>query len=93
MVKQYHSLAGLKSVEEGSGNETEYNKLTLETTKRELTALVPSAPGSDDKKYVGTARRVACRLIEEKRSRYKQSTLRIKNFKYGSSLSIFVQKK
>ena len=57
-----------------------------------LTALVPSSHGSDDKKYVGTARRVACRLIEEKRSRYEQSTLLIKDFKYGSSLSVLVGK-
>ena len=32
------------------------------------------------------------RLIEQKRSRYKQSTLLIKDFKYGSSLSILVGK-
>ena len=41
---------------------------------------------------VGHRGRVAYRLKEQKRSRYKQSTLLIKSFKYGSSLSIFTQK-
>ena len=57
-----------------------------------LTALVLSSHGSDDKKYVATGRRITDALKEEKRSGYEQSTLRIKDFKYGSSLSIFVRK-
>ena len=44
------------------------------------------------KKNGALRQRVACRLIEEKRSGFEQNTLRIKNFKYGSSFSIFVQK-
>ena len=44
------------------------------------------------KKKASTGRRVAYRLKERKRLRYEQSTLRIKDFKYGSSLSIFVEK-
>ena len=57
-----------------------------------LTALVPSSHTRDEKKYVVTPRRVAYQLKEEKRSRSKQNTLRIEDFKYGSSLSIFVVK-
>ena len=44
------------------------------------------------KKYGALRGRVAYRLREQKRSRYEQSSLLIKDFKYGSSLSIFVQK-
>ena len=44
------------------------------------------------KKYGALRGRVAYRLKEQKRSRDKQSSLLIKDFKYGSSLSIFVQK-
>ena len=44
------------------------------------------------KKNASTRGRVAYRLKEQKRSRYEQSSLLIKDFKYGSSLSIFVQK-
>jgi len=48
-----------------------------------LTALVPSSHGSNDKKYVVTPRRVACRLSEEKRSGLKQNTLLIEGITYG----------
>ena len=44
------------------------------------------------KKYGDIRGRVAYRLKEQKRSQYKQSTLRIKDFKYGSSLSILAGK-
>ena len=44
-----------------------------------LTALVLSSHGSDYKKYVATWRQIRDALKEEKRSRYKQSTLRIKD--------------
>ena len=57
-----------------------------------LTALVPTALWGAVKKNVALRQRVACRLIEEKRSGLKQNTLQIKDFKYGSSLSIFVRK-
>ena len=43
------------------------------------------------KKNASTGRRVAYRLKEEKCSRFDQSTLRIKDFKYEPSLSIFVR--
>ena len=58
----------------------------------QLTALVPVPLWRGGKKKASAGRRVAQRLKEEKRLRYKQSTLRIKDFKYGSSLSIFVRK-
>ena len=57
-----------------------------------LTAFVPSSHGSDDKKYVATGRRITDALKEEKRSRCFVRTLLIKDFKYGSLLSIFVLK-
>ena len=57
-----------------------------------LTAFVPLSHGSDDKKYVATGRRITDAREEQKRSRYEQSSLLIKDFKYGSSLSIFVLK-
>ena len=57
-----------------------------------LTAFVLSSHGSDDKKYVATGRRITDALKEEKRSRCFERTLLIKDFKYGSSLSIFVRK-
>ena len=53
---------------------------------------MPSSHGSDDKKYVATGRRITDALKEEKRSRYFVRTLLIKDFKYGSSLSILVGK-
>ena len=56
-----------------------------------LTALVLSSHGSDDKKYVVTPRRVACRLKEEKRSVLKQNTLLIEGIMYGPSLCLFVK--
>ena len=57
-----------------------------------LTALVRASHRSDDKKYVALGRQITDALNEEKRSRFDQSTLRIKDFKYGSSFSIFVRK-
>ena len=56
-----------------------------------LTAIVLSSHGSDDKKYVVTPRRVACRLKEEKRSGLKQNTLLIEGITYGPSLCLFVK--
>ena len=44
------------------------------------------------KKYGDIRGRVAYRLKEQKRSQYKQSTLRIKDFKYGPSLSLLTEK-
>ena len=58
-----------------------------------LTATVLTALWRAAKKNGSAWRRIAYQLKEQKRSRYKQSTLLIKNFKYGSSLSIFVKKK
>ena len=57
-----------------------------------LTAFVLTALWRAVKKNASTESRVAQRLKEEKRSRCFVRTLLIKNFKYGSSLSIFVQK-
>ena len=59
-----------------------------------LTAIVPASHRSDEKKYVMTARRVTEVLNDQKRSRSKQNTLLIKDFKfkYGPLLSIFVLK-
>jgi PBP1b-binding outer membrane lipoprotein LpoB len=57
-----------------------------------LTALVPSSHRRDEKKYVAPGRRITDAREEQKRSRYKQRTLLIKDFKYGSSLSIFIGK-
>jgi hypothetical protein len=57
-----------------------------------LTAFVLSSHESDDKKYVAPGRRITDGLKEEKRSRYFIRTLLIKDFKYGSSLSILVGK-
>ena len=54
--------------------------------------MVPTALWGAVKKNGALRQRVACRLIEEKRSGLEQNTLRIKDFKYGSSLSIFVRK-
>ena len=56
------------------------------------TALVLSSHRSDATKYVASGRRITDALKEEKRSRCFVRTLRIKDFKYGSSLSIFVRK-
>ena len=57
-----------------------------------LTALVPTVLWGTVKKYGALRSRVAYQLKEQKRSRYEQSTLLIKSFKYESSLSIFIQK-
>ena len=57
-----------------------------------LTAFVLTALWRAAKKYGSARSRITDALKEEQRSRFDQSTLRIKNFKYGSSLSIFDQK-
>ena len=57
-----------------------------------LTAIVPASHRSDEKKYVATGRRITDAREEQKRSRCFVRTLLIKDFKYGSSLSIFVRK-
>ena len=57
-----------------------------------MTALVPASHRSDEKKYVAIGRRITDAREEQKRSRNKQRTLLIEDFKYGSSLSIFIQK-
>ena len=57
-----------------------------------LTALVPTVLWGTVKKYGALRGRIAYRLKEQKRSRYEQSTLLIKDFKYGSSLSVLVGK-
>ena len=57
-----------------------------------LTALVLAALWRAGKKYGAARSRIAYRLIDQKRSRYEQSTLLIKDFKYGSSLSVLVGK-
>ena len=57
-----------------------------------LTAFVLTVMWGTVKKYGALRGHVAYRLKEQKRSRCFERTLLIKNFKYGSSLSIFVQK-
>ena len=69
-----------------------YNPIRIVKSVPSLTAIVLSSHGSDDKKHVAPGRRITDALKEEKRSRCFVRTLLIKNFKYGSSLSIFVQK-
>ena len=54
--------------------------------------IVPSSHGSDDKKYVATGRRITDAREEQKRSRCFVRTLLIKDFKYGSSLSLLTEK-
>ena len=61
-------------------------------SQRPLTAFVLTVLWGTVKKYGALRGRVAYRLKEQKRSRCFERTLLIKNFKYGSSLSIFVQK-
>ena len=56
-----------------------------------LTAIVLSSHGSDDKKYVATGRRITDAREEQKRSRCFVRTLLIKDFKYGSSLSVLTE--
>ena len=58
-----------------------------------LTAFVPAALWSAGKKYAAAWSQITDAREEQKRSRYEQSTLLIKDFKYGPSLSIFVLKK
>ena len=58
-----------------------------------LTAIVPTVLWGAVKKYGALRGRVAYRLREQKRSRCFVRTLLIKDFKYGSSLSILVGKK
>ena len=60
--------------------------------KLSLTAFVPAALWSAGKKYGAAWSRMTNAREEQKRSRYKQSTLIVKDLKYGPSLSIFVQK-
>ena len=57
-----------------------------------LTAFVPTPLWRGGKKNASTWRRVQQRLKEEKRSRCFERTLLIKDFRYMSSLSIFVRK-
>ena len=57
-----------------------------------LTAFVPTPLWRGGKKNAPTRGRIAYRLKEQKRSRCFVRTLLIKDFKYGSSLSILVQK-
>ena len=57
-----------------------------------LTAIVLAPLWRGGKKNASTGRRVAYQLKKEKCSRFYQSTLRIKDFKYGPSFSIFVKK-
>ena len=57
-----------------------------------LTALVPSSHRRDEKKYVATGRRITDTLKEQKRLRCFERTLLIKDFKYGSSLSVLTEK-
>ena len=57
-----------------------------------LTAFVLAALWSAGKKYGAAWSRITDARKEQKRSRYEQSTLRIKDFKYGPSLSILVQR-
>ena len=56
-----------------------------------LTAIVPTALWGAVKKNGALRQHVACRLIEEKRSRCFVCTLLIKAFKYGSSLSVLTE--
>ena len=64
----------------------------MPVTKEYLTALVPTPLWRGGKKNASTGGRVACRLIEEKRSGLKQNTLLIEGFKPGPSLCLFVKK-
>ena len=58
----------------------------------QLTALVRTALWGAVKKNGALRQRVACRLIEEKRSGLKQNTLLIEGITYGPSLCLFVKK-
>ena len=57
-----------------------------------LTALVRTVLWRAIKNNGSTWRQITDAHEEQKRSRYKQSTLRMKDFKYGPLLSIFVLK-
>ena len=57
-----------------------------------LTALVRTPLWRGGKKNASTGGRVACRLIEEKRSGLKQNTLLIEGFKPGASPCLFIKK-
>ena len=61
--------------------------------KRQINSFGANAPVRGGKKNASTWRRITDAREEQKRSRCKQSTLRIKDFKYGPSLSIFIRKK
>ena len=60
--------------------------------KEGLTAMVPTALWGAVKKIGALRQRVACRLIEEKRSRLEQNTLLIEGFKPVPSFCLFVKK-
>ena len=53
---------------------------------------MPASHRSDEKKYVATGRRITDAREEQKRSRCFVRTLLIKDFKYGSSLSLLTEK-
>ena len=53
---------------------------------------MPAALWSVGKKYGAAWSQIMDALGDQKRSRYEQSNLIIKDFKYGPSLSIFVRK-
>ena len=60
--------------------------------KKRLTAFVLTVLWRAVKKNASTESRVAYRLKEQKRSWCFEHTLLIKNFKYGSSFSLFICK-
>ena len=53
---------------------------------------MPAALWSASKRYGAAWNQITDARKEQKRSQYEQSTLIIKDFKYGPSLSIFVRK-
>ena len=57
-----------------------------------LTAFVPAALWSAGKKYAAAWSQITDAREEQKRSRYEQSPLLIKDFKYGPLLSILTEK-
>ena len=57
-----------------------------------LTAIVPTALWRAAKKNGSTRSRITDAREEQKRSRYEQSPLLIKDFKYGPLLSILTEK-
>ena len=59
--------------------------------KHKLTALVLTALWGAVKKNGALRKRVACRLIEQKRSGMEQNTLLIEGLKPGPSFCLFVK--